>query len=61
VVGGEPDLAVTAADLGAAYLGGASFATLARAGRVVELSEGALAQASALFGWDPLPFCGQLF
>ena len=52
---------VSAADLGAAYLGGVSFGALARAGRVVELSEGALARANALFGWDPLPFCGQLF
>jgi predicted acetyltransferase len=57
----EPDLVVGASDLGAAYLGGASFATLARAGRVVELTEGALGRAGGLFGWDPQPHCGQLF
>jgi predicted acetyltransferase len=57
----EPDLVVSAADLGAAYLGGASFATLARAGRTVEVAGGALERASAMFGWDPLPFCNQLF
>jgi predicted acetyltransferase len=57
----EPELIVSAADLGAAYLGGASFTTLSRAGRVVELTDGSLERASAMFGWDPLPYCSQLF
>lgn len=43
------ELAIEVADLGSAYLGGASFATLARAGRAVELVAGAVARADALF------------
>jgi predicted acetyltransferase len=57
----EPDLVVDAADLGAAYLGGGSFATLAAAGRVVAVTPGALERAGAMFGWDPLPHCSQVF
>jgi predicted acetyltransferase len=57
----EPDLVVDAADLGAAFLGGVSFATLAAAGRVVEVTPGARERAGVLFGWDPLPHCSQLF
>ncbi|MFD5817903.1 GNAT family N-acetyltransferase [Streptomyces sp. NPDC127038] len=41
-----PDLALTARELGAAYLGGVSLASLAAAGRVRELRRGALAEAS---------------
>jgi len=44
-----PDLALEAPDLGAAYLGGVRFTTLARAGLVTELTPGALARADALF------------
>jgi predicted acetyltransferase len=57
----DPDLAVAAEDLGAAYLGGAGFGVLARAGRVEECRPGALRRADAMFGWDPLPWCNQLF
>ncbi len=57
----EPDLALDVADLGAAYLGGVRFATLARAGRVVELTPGALRRADALFVSDPPPYCGTGF
>jgi predicted acetyltransferase len=52
-----PDLALSAADLGAAYLGGVRFSTLARAGRVDELTPGALARADAMFASEPLPWC----
>jgi len=57
----EPDLVLGAAELGAAYLGGVSLRTLAAAGRVVELREGALATATAMFGWDPAPWCPYMF
>lgn len=59
--GGEPDLALDATTLGAAYLGGPRFATLARAGRVEEIRPGALARADGMFGWDPAPWCGSMF
>lgn len=44
-------------DLGAAYLGGVSLTTLAAAGTVRELREGALAAASLAFGSDTQPWC----
>ncbi|MFF3447414.1 GNAT family N-acetyltransferase [Streptomyces sp. NPDC002667] len=44
-----PDLALTVRELGAAYLGGVSLASLAAAGRVRELRQGALAEASVAF------------
>jgi predicted acetyltransferase len=59
--GGEPELALDATTLGAAYLGGPRFATLARAGRVEEIRPGALARADQMFGWDPAPWCGSMF
>lgn len=49
------DLRIAAADLGAVYLGGVSFATLARAGLVVELAAGAVARADAAFATAPGP------
>lgn len=52
----EPDLALTIADLGAVYLGGVSFATLARAGRVIERAHGALRRADTLFASAPAPW-----
>jgi hypothetical protein len=47
--------------LGSVYLGGVSFAELARAGRVEEAKPGALARADALFGWDRHPWCPEIF
>jgi predicted acetyltransferase len=55
--GGEPDLSIELADLGACWLGGWSFRRLVRAGRVQERSAGAAARADALFATDPLPWC----
>lgn len=52
----EPDLVVDVADLGAVYLGGVSFHTLARAGRVVEATPGATRTADSMFGWQPGPW-----
>jgi predicted acetyltransferase len=53
----EPDLALDVADLGAAYLGGASLASLARADRVAERTPGALLRADRMFAADPPPVC----
>lgn len=44
-------------ELGAAYLGGVSLTTLAAAGAVRELREGALAETSLAFGSDAQPWC----
>jgi predicted acetyltransferase len=57
----EPDLVVEAADIGAALLGGSRFGHLHRSGRVVEMTQGALRRADAMFAWDPLPFCSAVF
>ena len=59
--GDEPDLALDAAALGAAYLGGTPLADLAAAGRVTELRPGALARASAAFRADVVPWCPETF
>jgi predicted acetyltransferase len=52
----EADLTLSAADLGAAYLGGARLSTLRRAGRV-EGDDEALRRADAMFSWDVAPWC----
>ena len=52
-------LSVTA--LGAAYLGGRSLAEFAVTGEVRELSPGALATASAAFGWPVAPASIEVF
>ncbi|MGW2819654.1 GNAT family N-acetyltransferase [Streptomyces sp. NPDC001443] len=44
------DLALSVRELGAVYLGGVSLAALAAAGRVRELRQGALVEASSAFG-----------
>ena len=56
-----PDLACSVNEIGATYLGGTSFRQLHRAGRVDEHTEGALARADAMFGWDPAPWCPYIF
>ena len=56
-----PDMAIGAAELGAAYLGGTSFARLRAAGRVDETSGCAVARADALFRSDVTPWCPELF
>lgn len=57
----DADVRCDIADLGAAYLGGVSFATLHRAGRVAELRPGAARAADALFATDVAPFCTTMF
>jgi predicted acetyltransferase len=59
---GDPaDLACTVLELGAAYLGGPSLAALAAAGRVRELTPGALHRASTAFGWHRMPNPTEVF
>jgi len=60
-VGGSPDLSLDAADLGALYLGGNRFSTLAAAGRVAERQPGAIARADALFANPRAPWCPSHF
>ncbi|MFD0639374.1 sterol carrier protein domain-containing protein [Catenulispora yoronensis] len=50
------DLLLGPRELGAAYLGGYSLAALGRAGRIEELTPGALAAASRAFLSDSAPF-----
>jgi predicted acetyltransferase len=57
----EPHLALDAAALGAAYLGGTTLRELAEAGRVRELSPGALDRASAAFRAGVAPWCPEMF
>ena len=57
----DADVALSAPSLGSAYLGGVSFASLGRAGRVEELKDGALMRADALFRWDRHPWCPEIF
>jgi predicted acetyltransferase len=56
-----PDLRLGIDDLASAYLGGFTFAELARALRVEELAPGAIARADALFAHDPAPWCPEIF
>jgi predicted acetyltransferase len=58
---GDVDLRCTVNELGAIYLGGATFADLSRAGRVSELVPGAIARADALFAVDRAPWCPVMF
>jgi predicted acetyltransferase len=52
----SPDLEIDIAHLGAAYLGGVAFSTLASAGFVREVSRGALARADRMFASRPAPW-----
>ncbi len=57
----RPDLRLDVQALGAAYLGGLSFAELSRAGLVEEATRGGLARADALFRSDRAPWCPEIF
>ncbi|MEU8518121.1 GNAT family N-acetyltransferase [Streptomyces sp. NBC_01216] len=54
--GDRADLSLSARELGAAYLGGTSLVSLAAAGRVRELRDGALVEASVAFGTPVAPW-----
>lgn len=49
------DIAISARELGAVYLGGVSLAALASAGLVGELTPGSVAGAAIAFGWAVAP------
>jgi predicted acetyltransferase len=55
------DLRLSVDALGSVYLGGFTFSDLARAGRVEEAKEGAVARADALFRTDRKPWCPEIF
>ena len=56
----EPQIELGVSDLGAAYLGGVTFSTLARAGRVTEHTLGALAGADRMFKTERQPWSLEL-
>ncbi|RBY75782.1 GNAT family N-acetyltransferase [Geodermatophilus sp. TF02-6] len=57
----DPDLVLDVEALAAAYLGGVSLATLQAAGRVSEVSPGAVTQAGTAFRWPVTPWCPDEF
>jgi len=57
----EPDLVLDIATLGTLYLGGGSAGGLAAAGRIEQLTPGAVAQAHAAFGWHHAPAGVEMF
>jgi predicted acetyltransferase len=57
----DPDLVLDVEALSAAYLGGVSLASLQAAGRVTEVSPGAVVQASTGFRWPVAPWCPDEF
>jgi predicted acetyltransferase len=59
--GQAADLALTSQDLAAAYLGGSRLTRLARSGRVVEHTAGALRRADAMFAADREPWTAFVF
>lgn len=52
---------MSAADLGAIYMGGVDVGSLHRAGRIVEHKAGAVRRAQAMFGWTPRPWAANDF
>jgi predicted acetyltransferase len=56
-----PDLALDVATLASAYLGGTTLLALASAGRVRELTPGAVARASTAFRGAVAPWCPETF
>lgn len=57
----EPDLRCDVSALGSVYLGGFTWAQLARALRVEEVRKGGIVRADALFVADRLPWCPEIF
>jgi predicted acetyltransferase len=57
----EADIACDVASLGCVYLGGFTFAQLARSLRVTEMRAGAIARADAMFHSGRLPWCPEIF
>jgi predicted acetyltransferase len=57
----RPDVRLDVQALGSVYLGGFSFAELARAGQVEEVARGGPARADELFRTDAAPWCPEIF
>ena len=57
----DAHLRLDVSDLASVYLGGFTFGQLQRAGRVEELSAGAVARADAAFRTDRAPWCPEIF
>ena len=57
----DPDIVLGIEELSAIYLGGVSLATLHAAGRVTEISPGAVTLASTAFFWPVTPWCPEEF
>jgi len=57
----DPDLVIDIEALSAAYLGGVSLAALQGAGRVTEISPGAVVNAATAFRWPVAPWCPDHF
>ncbi len=57
----EADLRCEVSALGSVYLGGFTFAQLARAGRAEEVRPGGLERSDALFRADRAPWCPEIF
>jgi len=57
----EPELRCDVTALGSVYLGGFTWAQLARALRVEEVRHGAIARADALFRSERAPWCPEIF
>jgi predicted acetyltransferase len=57
----RPDVRLAVDALGSVYLGGVSFASLARAGRAEEVARGGIARADAVFRTDAAPWCPEIF
>jgi predicted acetyltransferase len=57
----DPDLVIGIEALSAAYLGGVSLGSLHAAGRVTEVSPGAVTLASTAFSWPVTPWCQEEF
>lgn len=55
------DLELTAADLGALYMGGVTATTLMHAGRIQELKTGAVGRLDGMLRWSPGPWGAQAF
>ena len=57
----DSELRLGVSELGSAYLGGFGFADLERAGRLEELTPGAVARADTLFRTNRKPWCPEIF
>ena len=55
--GGDVDVTLGVAELGALYLGGTAAAPLAASGRLTAASADALTRVTAMFRTDPAPYC----